>query len=65
MDKLHALEELTHKIYLYVACFWLGVFVATLIAERYVDHPAPIIAVPTPCKECLDKKKLKEEVRRG
>lgn len=66
MDKLHALEEFTHKIYLYMACFWLGVFVATLIAERYVEeHPPAIVAIPTPCKECQEKKKQKEEVHRG
>lgn len=67
MDKLSQLEELsetTYRIAMYLIFFVLGIQLACYVIEKNMK-PSVIVAVPSPCEECEEKRKEREKHHNG
>ncbi len=62
MDKLETIERTVYNLYIIVAVFWLGIYIALLVAKQTEkEHIGPVVLVHDSCRECTEKKDRTEE----
>lgn len=69
MDKLFRLEELSYRIAMYMLFFALGIQLAVYLVEKHAGEIGTdtihTVFVPSPCKECIEKRREMEKHHNG
>lgn len=65
MDKLEAISETSYRIAMYLVFFTLGIQLACYIIEKHSHDMPEVVFVPSPCKECEEKREARKAQHNG